>query len=312
MSLLARVAWLALSASLVLVLPPVAAGARPDPWPESQKPGAAPRTGGGQKPETAVRRQPRPVPPRRTGPAHPVHRPPVRTIRGRVFIGGYFYDPYFGPYPWWQRPGYPYWYYPIYDERAELHLKVTPGVADRAAVYVDGFYAGIVDDFDGIFQSLALSPGGHGIVVYLEGYRTVRHNLYLQPGSSFTLQVMLQRLRPGERSEPPFVAPAVPPPPAGSYSLPATSPAVAARSAETAVAAAGYGTLDLFVQPENAQVMVDGQVWVSSEKGHFVVQMTAGSHRLEISRPGYGSYEADVEIAEGGATPLNVSLTRTP
>jgi hypothetical protein len=26
----------------------------------------------------------------------------------------------------------------------------------EAAVYVDGFYAGVVDDFDGVFQSLPL------------------------------------------------------------------------------------------------------------------------------------------------------------
>jgi hypothetical protein len=34
---------------------------------------------------------------------------------------------------------------------------------------VDGFYAGIVDDFNGVFQSLPLTPGGHTVVLYVEG-----------------------------------------------------------------------------------------------------------------------------------------------
>ena len=52
-----------------------------------------------------------------------------------VFIGGYFYDPFFGPYPWWPRPLHPYWHYPPYDLRAELRVECR----DRAAAgYVDG------------------------------------------------------------------------------------------------------------------------------------------------------------------------------
>jgi hypothetical protein len=95
---------------------------------------------------------------------------------GQVFIGGYFYDPVFGPYPWWGPGAYSYPYFPVYDDSARVRLSVTP---KEAAVYVDGYYAGIVDDFDGVFQSLPLSPGGHEIAVYLEGYRTVHQSLYL-------------------------------------------------------------------------------------------------------------------------------------
>ena len=46
-----------------------------------------------------------------------------------------------------------------------------------------------MDDFNGVFQSLPLTPGGHTIVLYLEGYRTVRHNMYLSPASSFNLRL---------------------------------------------------------------------------------------------------------------------------
>src|SRR6266542_229436 len=78
--------------------------------------------------------------------------------RGPVFIGGYFYDPFFGPYPWWGPGAYAYPYVPVYDDRAQVRVLATP---KEAAVYVDGYYAGIVDDFDGMLQSLPLSPGGH-------------------------------------------------------------------------------------------------------------------------------------------------------
>jgi hypothetical protein len=67
----------------------------------------------------------------------------------------------------------------VFDYRAEVRIQATPR---RRAVYVDGFYAGVVDDFDGTFQRLPLTPGGHRIELFMEGFRTVRKNLYLQPG----------------------------------------------------------------------------------------------------------------------------------
>jgi hypothetical protein len=35
--------------------------------------------------------------------------------RGRVFVGGYFYDPFYEPYPWWGPAAYPY------DDAPVLH-----------------------------------------------------------------------------------------------------------------------------------------------------------------------------------------------
>jgi hypothetical protein len=138
---------------------------------------------------------------------HPPHPRPSVVVRGRVFIGGYFYDPVFGPYPWWPRTAYPYWYVPIYDRHADILLRVEPKAAEDAGVYVDGFYAGIVDDFNGVFQSLSLTPGGHRIALYLEGYRTVHRNVYLRPGSTFHLRETMLRLPTGETSELPDVVP---------------------------------------------------------------------------------------------------------
>jgi hypothetical protein len=231
--------------------------------------------------------------------------PHSHVLRGHVFIGGYFYDPFWGPYPWWPRVAYPYWYFPTYDRRAEVHLKVKP---NAASVYVDGFYAGVVDDFDGIFQSLPLPPGGHRITLFMEGYRTSEHNVYLGPGSSFTLHNEMERLPAGTRSEPPNVLPPVPPPPQGSYSTPRTPNREPVTPAATPSEAVGYGTLDLRIQPPDADVTLDGQPWVSSGGGRFVVQMPAGMHHVEVAKRGYQTYAADITVAQGDSTPLNVSL----
>lgn len=236
-------------------------------------------------------------------------------VSGHVFIGGYFYDPFFGPYPWWPRAAYAHWYFPVYDRRAELRITVEPDELDVAAVYVDGFYAGVVNDFDGVFQSLPLPPGGHTVVLYLEGYRTVRYNVYLPPADSFRLRVALERLPAGQASEPPPVAPPVPPPPAGSYRTPATPPPVSVPAHPTiqgsATAAVGFGTLDLRVQPASAEVVIDGQPWISSVEGHFVIQVPAGRHRVEVLKPGYQQFSTDIQVAEGDVQPLNVSLIAT-
>jgi hypothetical protein len=172
---------------------------------------------------------------------------------------------------------------------------------------VDGFYAGIVDDFNGVFQALPLTPGGHSIVLYLEGYRTVRHNLYLRPGSTFSLRETLQSLPAGETSEAPEVALPIPTPPAGTYRSPVTPPRLMPPTPSHAIAT-GFGTLDLYVQPANAEVSIDGRRWVSSDEAHFMVQVPAGKHHIEVRKAGYRQFVTDLEIREGETSPLNVSL----
>jgi hypothetical protein len=87
-----------------------------------------------------------------------------------------------------------------YGVTSALRIDVTPRDAE---VFVDGYAAGIVDEFDGIFQRLRLEPGGHDITLYLPGYRTVTESLYLRPDGSHRIRLTMERLRPGETSEPP-------------------------------------------------------------------------------------------------------------
>ena len=235
---------------------------------------------------------------------------PAPTLHARqgvvVFVGGYFYDPFFGPYPWWHRGAYPHPYYPIYDSRAVVRVIATP---KDAAVYVDGFYAGTVHDFNDWFQGLPLPPGGHEIVLFLDGYRTVRDRIYLTPGSTFKLHRTMERVPAGEASEPPALAPALPPPPAGTFMPPHTPPPPSSREAPASPQAAPYGTLSLRVEPVEASVLIDGDRWVSSDGRTFVVQIPAGPHRLDITRPGYKKYSAEFQVSVGGTTRLNVTLT---
>jgi hypothetical protein len=46
--------------------------------------------------------------------------------------------------------------------------------------------AGVSDNFDGVFQRLPVTPGGHVITIYLDGHRTLSRSIYARPGSTVT------------------------------------------------------------------------------------------------------------------------------
>ena len=61
----------------------------------------------------------------------------------------------------------------------ELRLRVQPRDAE---VYVDGYYAGIVDDFDGVTQGLRLEEGSYRIEIVAPGYAPLEFDVRIQPG----------------------------------------------------------------------------------------------------------------------------------
>jgi hypothetical protein len=71
-----------------------------------------------------------------------------------------------------------------------VRLKIRPR---DAQVFVDGNYAGLVDDFDGSFQSLRLSSGGHKIEIHMPGFEDLELDVLVQPGKTLTLD---QDLKP--------------------------------------------------------------------------------------------------------------------
>ena len=224
---------------------------------------------------------------------------PAPIVRGHVFIGGYFYDPFFGPYPWWPRTQYP-WYMPIYDTQAYLKVDVEP---EDAAVYIDGYYAGIADDFDGFFESLPLTPGGHTVVVYLNGYRSIKQSVHLSVGGTFKIKGTLEPLVAGEQQDPLPVAPSLPAPPAGSYRLPRPP---AQRPANTI--AVTFGELDLRIQPADVNLFIDGQRWLSSDPNRFLLQLPVGKHKIEVTKSGYRAFETEVDVSAADSALLNISL----
>jgi hypothetical protein len=155
----------------------------------------------------------------------------------RSYYRPYFYDPFFwGSYGWgwgwgvgagysygWGPYGYGYPYggygeygyggygYGGYRGYSEARIEVTP---KEAKVYVDGYYAGIVDDFDGWAQRLDVPPGEHEVEIYQEGYHTKRERVLFRPGKTVNIKGELAKLGPGQ---PPEAAPQPVPPPPGQY-----------------------------------------------------------------------------------------------
>jgi hypothetical protein len=71
---------------------------------------------------------------------------------------------------------------------SEIKLKVEP---DRAAVFVDGNFAGYVHQFGGVGRAMLVSPGKHEIKVALPGYRDFTTEVNLLPNQKFTVETKL-------------------------------------------------------------------------------------------------------------------------
>jgi hypothetical protein len=79
----------------------------------------------------------------------------------------------------WRYPGYY-----VQRDLTALRLLVKPS---DAQVYVDGYYAGIVDDFDGVFQRLHVAPGPHRIEIQAPGYVPTMFDVRADPDHTTTL-----------------------------------------------------------------------------------------------------------------------------
>ena len=240
----------------------------------------------------------------------------VRVARTRpaVFVGAYYNPFVFSPFyaSWYYRPyAFGPWYPPLYgygrgyyDVSASLRLQVSPRETE---VFIDGYYAGTVDDFDGVFQRLHLEPGDHDIELYLPGYRSVQQKVYLQPGKTFRIRQTMEPLGPGEAA--PVRPSGAPLPSSGITRREPRRPGgrIDDRAAENATA---FGSLALRVQPPDAEVFIDGERWnPSSDDDRLVVQLAPGLHRVEIRKDGYRTYFTDVTVRSHETTTLNVAMT---
>jgi hypothetical protein len=189
-----------------------------------------------------------------------------------------------------------------------MRLQVTPR---EAQVFIDGYFAGIVDNFDGAFQRLRLQAGEHSLQLFLQGHRLYTQDVYLQPGNTFTVRHTMETLGPGE-TEPakPTAGPRetrprrpLPAPPDATANDESTAPA---RSSPAATDA--YGTLTILVQPGDALVLVDGNRWNAGEEA-LEVELTPGSHTIEVRKSGFRGYLTEISVRSGETSRLNVALS---
>lgn len=223
-----------------------------------------------------------------------------RAVRGggRVVVGspllfGYgFYDPFLWGWGWgpgWGGWGFPGMYPPFGAGWGGMmggsaRLQITP---KQAEVYVDGYLAGSVDDFDGFFQRLDVAPGEHELTIFLEGYETITQKLLFQPGETLDIRQRMTPLAPGASSGPR--------PPFGDSPAPQSD----------------FGTLSVRVQPADATLLVDGDEWAAPEgDGPILIDLPEGTHEIEVRKDGLPAYRRTVQIRAGRTLPLNVSLSR--
>jgi len=210
---------------------------------------------------------------------------------------------------------------------ASVRLEVKPR---EAQVFVDGYYAGLVDDFDGMFQRLRTQPGQHDITLYLDGFRTVHQKVLLTPDKTLDIKLRMEKLGPGEinearpipmpHEEPTTGIPAAGPPPPEPGGRPGPFPPrnqpplprqpQGGNGPETQ---AGTGRLSIDLNPADADLLLDGQpVSIPRGQGPLIIDLSEGQHSVQVRKPGYVGYLTEVEIRRGEMSTLNVALREQP
>ena len=124
----------------------------------------------------------------------PIRYAPWSVIAGSVGFANFGVYGSIGPsygygHPYYYGHGGHSSYSPGYDYGG-VRLRIRPR---DAQVFVDGHYAGLVDDFDGTFQQLRLEQGGHKIEIRMPGFEDLDMDIHVQPGRTITLH---EDLRP--------------------------------------------------------------------------------------------------------------------
>lgn len=304
-----------------------------------------------------------------SAPLSPAQRRHPRAGTGsgyNYYHGGGYYPGYYPWYPWYYPSSYyygPYWgsyyygywpygaYYGGYAygsgggggggggeayyqsgggsyEPASVRVLVDP---DDSKVYVDGYYAGKVDQFDGMFQRLHLQRGRHEILIRKDGYQGQRFLVFSYPGAEIKIESTLSKgsgeaplkdLTGGRAGEGPETRPGMGPETRPSMddddAPPSDWPEDGARSTEprhesmsTGRAPAGerLGEVRLNVRPGDATIYVDGEFRGTARESSTLV-LPAGSHRVEVVRPGFRTATREVDVRAGETRSVEVDLDR--
>lgn len=121
-------------------------------------------------------------------------------------LGYYMYDPYwFDPYydPYYGGGGGYYggggsygggggYSYGAFRDTGSLRLKIKPR---DAKVYIDGYYVGLVDSFDGLFQKLGIDSGAHRVEIRADGHEPLQFEVLITSGEVVTYKGELKRIQ---------------------------------------------------------------------------------------------------------------------
>ncbi len=87
----------------------------------------------------------------------------------------------------------PYGYGAYGSNYGQVRIEIGPkSLRDEAQVYVNEAYVGDVDDFDGFFQRLSLTPGEYDIEIRLDGYQTLKERVFVRRGSTYKIRGSLK------------------------------------------------------------------------------------------------------------------------
>jgi hypothetical protein len=229
------------------------------------------------------------------------------------YFGAYGYSPFYysGAY------GYsPYYYRGRYNDSGSLRVIVDP---EKTRVYVDNYYAGVADDFDGIFQRLYLPPGRHEISLKLDGYRTHKFRVYVPVDQTLKIHHIMERgtgedtdevigepdsyrreddrdrySRDPGRDDPRYEGP---------------RDRHQGDQGEDERDDAEAGTLHLELSPADASVYVDGEFRGSGRRVENL-RLAPGRHRIEVVRPGYRTVEREIDVRAGENSRVEIELGR--
>jgi hypothetical protein len=116
---------------------------------------------------------------------------------GNPYWAPYGYSPFFYGGAWgggWGGPYGPYGY-GFYGYGGNPYGGVRLDLPNRdAEVFVDGYFVGTVDNFDGRLQQANLEAGPHRIEVRREGFEPIAFDVNVQPGRTITYRANMRAL----------------------------------------------------------------------------------------------------------------------
>ncbi|HUK33102.1 MAG TPA: PEGA domain-containing protein [Vicinamibacterales bacterium] len=169
-----------------------------------------------------------------------------------------------------------------------------------AQVYVDRYYAGVVDDYDGVFQHLTLRPGAHLVEIRKTGYRSLAIEVNLYPGESITYR---RAMEPSTEAL------------EGCSPVTALPPGVEEGAAPPPFdLSASPGDVKFDVTPNTAEIDLDGFYAgiVNDFNGSQHLQVAAGRHHVSLKAPGYETIDVELSIASDQTITYRATMKKSP